>query len=85
MWCRRALIKENAHRWLAGGGDSGLRAAKPSTATICSRVTPNHSMISSILAPDSRFSKNGGTRHASVFKHPRAAALAGDAFHGGTF
>src|SRR5690348_7016664 len=61
MWPaeRECLIEKNEHQ--RGAGTSRLRAAKSSTATTCSRVTPNHSMMSSIVAPDSRFSKTVDT------------------------
>src|SRR5258708_30879902 len=39
------------------GVSSRLRAAKSKTVVICSRVKSNHSMISSMLAPASRFWK----------------------------
>src|SRR5690348_604605 len=53
------LVEKNQHQRRTG--TSRLRAAKSSTAMTCSRVTPNHSMMFSMVAPDSRFSKTVAT------------------------
>ena len=45
----------------SAAGASRLRAANSSTATTCSHVTSNHAITSSIVAPDSRFSKTVDT------------------------
>jgi len=66
---RRAVVKQYAYRprlmygfhGHGGLGGSRLRAANSSTAAICSRVTSNHSMISSMFAPASRFSNTADT------------------------
>jgi len=62
---RRYMIKENEHprgEFAAGAGTgSRLRAANSSTALICSRVMSNCSMISSTVAPASRFSNTADT------------------------
>src|SRR5437879_9462333 len=54
------LVKQNEHQRLTGdeGVSSRLRAANSITALIWLRSSPsNHSMMSSMLAPASKFSK----------------------------
>src|SRR5713226_5522159 len=54
------MAEEHEHQ-RASAGASRLRAANSNTAVTCSRLTSNHSMISSMLAPASRFSKTVAT------------------------
>src|SRR5262249_51831416 len=56
---RCAVVEENTHQ--CGSGASRLWAAKANTALICSGPISNHSAISSMLAPASRFSKTVAT------------------------
>src|ERR1039458_3163187 len=58
---QRELASTDVNEWFAEAGASRLRAANSSTATISSRVTSNHSIISSIFAPDSKFSNTVAT------------------------
>src|SRR6267154_2309353 len=55
----RAVVEKDVHQRRTGA--SRLRAAKSSTATICSRVTSYCSMISSMDNPSSRSSKTAAT------------------------
>ena len=54
------MVEKNEHQ-RAGAGAARLRAAKSRTAKTCSRLTSNHPMMSSMLAPASRFSKTVAT------------------------
>src|SRR6266567_3736115 len=61
---RSTLVEENEHyrTTVEGGVTSRLRAANSMTASTCSRSKPsNHSIISSMLAPASRFWKTMAT------------------------
>src|ERR1700730_1688233 len=56
---RSSLVEENKHQRVeAKGASSRLRAANSITALICSRSSPsNHSRMSLMFAPASKFSK----------------------------
>src|SRR2546427_10782935 len=77
------LVKQNEHQRLTGdeGVSSRLRAANSITALIWLRSSPsNHSMMSSMLAPASKFSKMTETG-IRVPRSTKAAYLSQNAFH----
>ena len=64
------------------GGASRLRAGNSSTATTCSRVTSNHSIILS-MGPRLRSFRTQSTQAYGYREITMRRSLAGDAFHGG--